>query len=122
MFPEGLLRMYKKKIILVILPVFFIVLAVPILSYSSSGLTKNSLPFGEAITALRLHLSTAPQNSYEHMSEKEEYFRRKFGLLKWQAFWCAGCRQDDEPLDKLREQGIVNDGINFKNNFDGTRR
>ena len=115
--------MNKQRLFLFIPLIIFIVLGV--LFWRGLSLNPNDMPsalLNKPVPAFELPVLPAPENPSGLATATHEMLKGKVSLLNVWATWCVTCRQEHEFLNKLKQQGVVIYGINYKDNNDDAQR
>lgn len=115
--------MNKQRLFLFIPLIIFAVLAV--LFWRGLSLNPNDMPsalLNKPIPAFELPVLPAPENPDGLVTATAELYKGKVSLVNVWATWCVTCRQEHEFLNKLRTQGVIIYGINYKDNDEDAQR
>ncbi len=115
--------MNKQRLYLFIPLIIFAILAV--LFWRGLSLNPNDMPsalLNKPVPAFELPVLPAPENPEGLVLGTAELFKGKVSLLNIWATWCVTCRQEHEFLNKLRAQGVVIYGINYKDNSEEAQK
>mgnify|MGYP003576402967 FL=1 len=74
------------------------------------------------VPAFELPVLPAPENPQGLAHANHEMLKGKVSLLNVWATWCVTCRQEHEFLNKLKAQGVLIYGINYKDNAEDAQR
>lgn len=115
--------MNKQRLFLFIPLIIFSVLAV--LFWRGLSLNPNEMPsalLNKPVPAFELPVLPAPENPAGLVTANHEMFKGKVSLLNVWATWCVTCRQEHEFLNRLKGEGVVIYGINYKDNNEDAQR
>lgn len=115
--------MNKQRFFLFLPLIIFAVLA--ILFWRGLSLNPNDMPsalLNKPVPAFELPVLSAPENPQGLVSANQEMLKGRVSLLNVWATWCVTCRQEHEFLNKLKAQGILIYGINYKDNTEDAQR
>lgn len=115
--------MNKQRFFLFVPLIIFAVLA--ILFWRGLSLNPNDMPsalLNKPVPAFELPVLPAPENPQGLVNANQEMLKGKVSLLNVWATWCVTCRQEHEFLNRLKAQGILIYGINYKDNTEDAQR
>lgn len=115
--------MSKQRLFLFAPLVVFAVLIM--LFWRGLSLDPNEMPsalLNKPVPAFELPVLPAPENPQGLVNANQEMLKGKVSLLNVWATWCVTCRQEHEFLNKLKAQGVIIYGINYKDNNDDAQR
>lgn len=115
--------MNKQRLFLFIPLVIFVALGV--LFWRGLSLNPNEMPsalLNKPVPAFELPVLPAPENPSGLAVANHEMLKGKVSLLNVWATWCVTCRQEHEFLNKLKGQGVVIYGINYKDDNEDAQR
>lgn len=107
--------MNKQRLFLFVPLVIFIILGV--LFWRGLSLNPNDMPsalIDKPLPIFNLPILPAAENPAALTRGNEQLLKGKVALLNVWATWCVTCRQEHEFLVKLKQQGVIIYGINYK--------
>jgi len=109
--------MNKQRALLFLPLIIFAILGV--LFMRGLSLDPNSMPsalLNKPVPHFNLPLLPADENPSGITSATQDALKGQVSLLNVWATWCVTCRQEHQFLNKLKQQGVVIYGVNYKDN------
>jgi cytochrome c biogenesis protein CcmG/thiol:disulfide interchange protein DsbE len=110
--------MNKQRLMLFIPLAIFMVLVV--FFWRGLSLDPNEMPsalIDKPVPVFKLPVLPATENPAGITQVDQQIFKGQVSLLNVWATWCVTCRQEHEFLIKLKNQGVIIYGINYKDDY-----